>query len=511
MKRFFYIECHENFWIDAIKKLQDEHNLKPVYWSGISREKNKILKIFPDVIYHDTLEAIRGIAPKQYKDLKLKPIDEVLLKDMSYYESIVLTMMDRMDPDDCFYHHERKRLYHYQLRYWLTILEECSTDIVIFPYIPHIVFDYILYVLCQYKKIRTLVFQTSSVNGILLPLNDFEDETFISKLFNKQKSKMPKNVILSKSSEDYLNKIRGSYNSYLNTMASDTRDMIITSSWSKVAKIPCFLKTIKFYLSAIRSLSRPKRLNYLKKKNEKIEDISWTDFEYRLYKRKAGIRKKLLKKYYESLVEDADLSQPYIYIPLHYQPECSSSPMAGFFVEQFIMIDLLLKSIPDNWKIYIKESFWQNNENSHGERWGRARKNFYDDVSALERVSFVSISIPQWDLIDNSKAVATLTGTSGWEAVVRGIPAIIFGHSWYKGCEGVFYTPTKNELIKVIKKISNGYTVDYEKIKLFVHILEKTGVKGYVSSHYSNVAGVTYKENINILINTLLSISGILK
>ena len=33
-------------------------------------------------------------------------------------------------------------------------------------------------------------------------------------------------------------------------------------------------------------------------------------------------------------------------------------------------------------------------------------------------------------LIDKCKAVATITGTSGWEALIRGKPVLHFGYPW---------------------------------------------------------------------------------
>lgn len=508
----FFIECCEPFWIETVENLVHKHGFVPCYWTGLLRDKKVIKDKFPDVVYHDSFAAIRGIPPPETSHLKLVPLDESLLKDLSFYESVVLKMMDRMDPYDSFYYHERIRLYHFQVRYWSTILNHYNPNIVVFPYLPHIIFDYILYVLCQKRGIKTVVFQTCSVNGIIFPLERFEEETPAALLFRdllRNYDGMP--VALTESSEKHLKKIQGNYVQYVQSMAADTQNMILSNRHTgncfypkgKIALLRRYLSNI---FGVVTGMYRPARLNYLKRKGKKIEDSKWTDLEYRLYKFKAGIKKHRLSVYYNKLAKKADLSLPYVYVPLHYQPECSSSPMGGMFAHQFIMIDLLSKSVPKSWHIYVKESFWQHNKQSHGER--TERKVFYDDISRLKNVTLVPISIPQWELIDKAKAVATLTGTSGWEAVVRGTTALVFGYSWYKGCEGVFYTPTQESCKEALLEIEAGYKVDCEKVRLFVYAVEQAGFKGYVCSHYADVAGISYEDNIRALTDIILRIYG---
>ena len=47
------------------------------------------------------------------------------------------------------------------------------------------------------------------------------------------------------------------------------------------------------------------------------------------------------------------------------------------------------------------------------------------------------MNIDSFPLIANSKAVATVTGTVGWEAMVRRKPVLVFGLSWYEKYAGV--------------------------------------------------------------------------
>ena len=51
---------------------------------------------------------------------------------------------------------------------------------------------------------------------------------------------------------------------------------------------------------------------------------------------------------------------------------------------------------------------------------------------------YLPIGVPTLELIAKSRAVATITGTAGWEALQMGKPVICFGYAWYRSFPGVF-------------------------------------------------------------------------
>ena len=76
--------------------------------------------------------------------------------------------------------------------------------------------------------------------------------------------------------------------------------------------------------------------------------------------------------------------------------------------------------------------------------------------------------------------MSTVTGTAAWEAVVRGVPAMVFGHPWFKHCEGIFYTPTIDDISQFFIKIQSGYTVDENKVRVYINILESESFKAII-------------------------------
>ena len=506
-----FCECIENFWIEVASNLRDTYNWNPFYWTG-SINENLIKEKFPDAVFHNVFDAMRGIPPVKGLDLDFTPIDEEITKKLAYHESIVLKMMDRMDPDDSFYYNERIRLYHTYLKYWLAVIEHYSPDVVVFHTIPHVVFNYVLYAICKLKKIKTVMFYFTIMEGVIFPMESIDSESEVVSEYKKCLTNLDSiDIQISDRAINHLQRLKGDYLSHMQAMPEDTKDKMITDESKEKQSNICtkltsfliqypisFLKSLKFALSLLLSMNKPGKPNYQKRKGKKIEESFWTEFQYRWYQYKSAKKKQNLAKYYELLTEPSlNLKKPYIYVALHYQPELSTSPMGGVFVHQLAMVELLSKTIPENWHIIVKEHLWQNDPASHGER---ARTiDLYDDLISISNVTLASLSTPQWDLIDNAKAIATITGTVGWEAVVRSKPVFIFGHAWYKGCEGVFYTPSYNDCKQVIQKIIDGYVVSEEKVRLFVHVLEHAGLKAYGDSNFEQVSKIEYNDNISLL------------
>ena len=101
------------------------------------------------------------------------------------------------------------------------------------------------------------------------------------------------------------------------------------------------------------------------------------------------------------------------------------------FVDQILMIETLAAALPEGWVLYVKEHPWQMWNN--GLNYSSCRyPGYYKKISRLKNTFLVPIEANTFDLIKNCQAVATVTGTAGWEAVLRLKPAIVFGYAWYR-------------------------------------------------------------------------------
>ncbi len=498
-----FSECSFFLWLDTAERLAREHDWIPVYWTALPDFEKPIEQKFPGIIYHSTLDAIRGIPARSCTTLQLPALDQPLLEKLAFCESIVLPMMDRMDIAGTFSYEERRKLYHSYVRYWSGILDKVRPDIYISPVSPHVIYDYVLYCLCKMQGVKTIMFNQPSLYGWIYPIEHFETipkslQTMYKNLLNIRTTTKSKTITLSDQSEYYLKKTSSDYSTAVPFYMKEQfeQNQIGMYLFKKFITHPDnFFKMVqkgKFLLT---------RDHYVKQKGKKIEESNMKGLEY-LWNRVEGVKKKnKLKEHYQMLQKEADFNQPYVYVALHYQPENSTSPLGESFADQYLLVDLLSKCVPNNWSIYVKEHSSQWHIKLHGER--ARTTDFYDALAALTNVRLVPISTPNFSLIDHAKAVATVTGTTGWEAIVRGKPVLIFGHAWYKGCDGVFYTPSEKTCKGALLKIAEGYKVDKDAVRLFVHVIEKVGMRGYVDVGYEKVADISYEENISALACTI--------
>jgi len=509
MAKAIFTESALEMWIDIAKMLEEKYDWNIFYWTSKENFEKKVKEKFPDVVFHANIDAARGIPPDECKKINLPPLDQKTLKDFAFCESISLNMMNRMDVDNSFSYSDRIRLYHSILRYWLAVLDNFKPDVVVGPVTPHLIYDYVLYCICKRKKVKTFMFRETAFDHLIYPVKEFEEGSpeiqYMYKEYIKKNKFKDKKIPLSKNAEQYLEKMSKKYSdaipSYMKSHYS--KENYPTWLFNKYKK---HLRNPKEFSSKIKNFEHPGKYlftkkHYFKEKGKKIEESDVRGLKLILAKRRGHKKKKYLSKYYNNLTEDTDLEKSYIYVSLHYQPERTSSPEGETFANQFLMVEMLSKLVPQGWEVFVKEHPTQLMKHGAGER--SRKTDFYDDIANLDNVKMVPIDTSQFKLLDNSKAVATITGTSGWEAVLREKPSLVFGHAWYKDCEGVFYVPTIEKCRNAIDKIKSGYKVNKDLVRLYIHVLEKTCVRGYVNPFFVKSSGIPYRENVRNIANVI--------
>ncbi|MCD6201271.1 MAG: hypothetical protein J7K46_05620 [Bacteroidales bacterium] len=180
------------------------------------------------------------------------------------------------------------------------------------------------------------------------------------------------------------------------------------------------------------------------------------------------------------------------------QPELTTSPLAGVFVDQELIIEMIAAWIPDNVKIYVKENPKQN-------IWGRSIS-FYKGLIQTNNVHFISKKFSSIRLINQCLAVATATGTAGWEALFRGKPVMMFGHFFYQYAPGVFVIHNNIDCKVSIKKILSGENKpDPEKMRIYLSAIDQISIFGNHQEIYQAASLINKDENLNNLSEKLFS------
>lgn len=173
----------------------------------------------------------------------------------------------------------------------------------------------------------------------------------------------------------------------------------------------------------------------------------------------------------KSMVVDVDFEKNYVYFPLHFQPEMTTTILGGIYNDQLLAIERLSKMLPEGWKIYVKEYPIQSHE-MRGD-W------FFARLRALPNVQMVSLAIPSAKLAQHCRFVATISGTAGWEALAGGKNVVVFGRPWYLQFPGVF--PYHSEL--KVEEILN-YRIDHHALEQAFSELYAKSAEGVVDDDY---------------------------
>jgi hypothetical protein len=121
--------------------------------------------------------------------------------------------------------------------------------------------------------------------------------------------------------------------------------------------------------------------------------------------------------------------EDFVFFPLHVQPEASTLIRAPLYVDQISLIRKLSKSIPVNYKLYVKD-----NPNM----WGWREYTYYKRLQKIPNVRLIDPMIDSHKLIQESDLVTTITGTAGLEATIYKTPVLTFGNVHYNELDMIY-------------------------------------------------------------------------
>jgi hypothetical protein len=210
------------------------------------------------------------------------------------------------------------------------------------------------------------------------------------------------------------------------------------------------------------------------------------------------------RKEYISLQVPVDLEKKFLYLPLHYQPECTTAPMGGVFVEQLLMIEMLSKALPSDWIIYVKEHpiQWLPRGASY---FNYRYEGYYRAIAALPNVRLIPITTDTYTLINRSQAVATITGTAGWEALLRGKPTLVFGYSWYRYAPGAYRVDSVPSLRDAFAKITAGVRHAEADMLGYLRCFDRISFHGYLEEYGRDTSSVKRDQNVATVTEKLLA------
>jgi len=500
-------------WLKVAGQLQRHYGVEPVYWIGYADDDSDRLvrQAFPAAVYHANFDAWKGVFPKGIEDSSWLNVPEP--EDYDHYaehELQALQLMDRMDFDQrSFSYAERRLLFRKFIRCWTFVVEQFGIDALISPNIPHTSFDFPLYLVCRQKGIRTISFMNTpfmNCGRILAVSNLYHFPERIRHAFD-QKQKTDSKPLLSEDTYGYLSRINKNY---------DAAKPVNFQQYNRHHKRkPSVFLTGRKFIYELLGKDSPWRgrdgwlvrgvPNYHKPDGK---DVEHTPIRQKLpcYGAKIFRRIRYLKRLeaeYRRLTVPPDLTKKYVIMGLHYQPESTTAPRAGLFADQLYVLELMARHLPQDWSIYVKENPKQFNPIAEGNTGRPVR--FYRDALKIPRVSFAPHDMDPFVLIDKALAVFTVTGTIGWEAMVRGKPVVSFGPSWYEYFSSGVMRIVKGSDLDSVPTFVERYAYDEGALHRYLKTIEEQSVCAYFRKGLKQVTGISEAECVAALTSCLSS------
>lgn len=234
-------------------------------------------------------------------------------------------------------------------------------------------------------------------------------------------------------------------------------------SYWKTSLFRLFLRYLKYQR---KSITRSRRYNFYKKTD--TFQLWYTMNPKEVFLNTRYIRN-LAKTYQKISTDLKDIEdEKYIYYALHFEPEASIMNRASLS-NQLYIIKLLSESLPEGWKLYVKEHPSQFELNSTFAYFLKnifyfRTERFYKAILDNKNVRLISLDVSSEKLLKDSQAAATICGTISLETVVAKKPLILFGEKLtiLGKLKDVFGINSKCDIINSIEEIKKGFIPKYE-------------------------------------------------
>lgn len=166
---------------------------------------------------------------------------------------------------------------------------------------------------------------------------------------------------------------------------------------------------------------------------------------------------------------------PYVFYPLHLEPEAALLVHGSYFEDQLQVIRNIARSLPIGWQIAVKE---------HPVMRGLRPLTFYRALRSIPNLRLLPFATPTNEVILRSRIVAVVSGTVGLEASVIGKPVLMFGEFPWDYAPGVRRVGKLDELPRTLAELADGELgADHPDVLAFVASWDASLPKGRFFKH----------------------------
>lgn len=397
MKRIFTFGFQTRLTTPALTRLRHDPDLQ-------------VLRSYPDTASFHSLEALNL---GQFEFIPT-PLPEEGLRYMDAHFAVFCRLFNRQDTRYQSYRYfTLESAYMSLMQHLYRHLKEDTPDAVVFSYCPHSPSPFVMYHLCKWLNITTIILRESHFPGKICyftQLEDFGTFEHVPALYPEDTFEIPEGHNVTW---------------YLYEQADFYKPASLKDKLIRVLKQYPFVRTFG-------------------------DALRFDGFPFKTFLHPFS-RYSRLKHYSKTLASitspTVDLDRNYVYFALNYQPELTTTLFGSDFQDMAYALESLSALIPNDWVVYAKEHPRQSDYQREPALMAR--------MAALKNVVFVPKDMPSLDLIKHAQFNATVSGSTGWESICGGKPALVFGLPWYLSFPGITRYSTATTVEDVL---SNHFT-----------------------------------------------------
>jgi len=158
-------------------------------------------------------------------------------------------------------------------------------------------------------------------------------------------------------------------------------------------------------------------------------------------------------------------NEKFLYYPLQSEPEAKPLTTTPFYVNQIVLIENIAKSIPIDFTLYVKEHPIQKTKS-----WRSIED--YKKILNIPNVKLIHPNLDSQKLIEQSKGLISVLGSTGFEALFYKKPVILFGEDYYDKLSMVTKINSFKELNKKIKNSIDNFEFNNKEMNVLIQAFE---------------------------------------
>lgn len=361
-------------------------------------------------------------------------------------------------------------------KFWHALISQKNIKYLLHELVS-LYFNHIAFIICKNHSAKYIaqiqVYGESTNNFLIVSADDG-----ISEEINHNKNNQTLSIEEKNRVNKFLLEFRSDENTFFNSLSTKHN----------------FLNNIKVSSKLAISVIKNKFLLWLKNYQLPIDHL-----EIALFKEVSFVREMKRKwgMFFYLKYDEYNPKLKYYYYPIHLEPEAVVLYWGdGIYKNQIKLIENIAAQLPPDCYLFVKE---------HPHAGTYRDLDDYNKIKAIPNIKLLNPKVPGKNITRNSIGVITISGTSGFEALLMNKQVYTFGNAFYNQCKRVINVKNIRDLRNILYSNYNTKFKDDDDLYGFVYGYLQSAHPGFVNYflNYNEIMGIDDEKNIKMVADGL--------